>query len=159
VLSFSPDGKRLASTSYDRAVRLWDVEKGAQLRVFEKGAHTPSATWTPDGGLLVTQATYTGLWDSTTGELKRRYFEHAGGVNFALMTPDGRLVASLGQADRLLRLWDAGSAVEKGRMGGHSREARRIALSRDGSRAATLCDEGRVIEWDLAAGAPTGRKP
>jgi WD40 repeat protein len=48
-IAFSPDGKLLASTSYDKTVRLWETASGKQIAIFEAVGKGPSAVaWSPD---------------------------------------------------------------------------------------------------------------
>ena len=52
-VTFSPDGKRLASGCQDRTVKLWDVETGDEvltLRGHSAGVH--SLCFNPNGDLL-----------------------------------------------------------------------------------------------------------
>ena len=54
-LSFSPDGKLLASCSADKTVRLWDLQKKSQLRtVSTQPATVYSVAFSPNGKFLAT---------------------------------------------------------------------------------------------------------
>ena len=54
-IAFSPDSLRLATASYDRTVKLWDMQSGQD--VFTLVGHTAgvvSVTFSPDGNEIVT---------------------------------------------------------------------------------------------------------
>ena len=52
-VTFSPDGKLLATTGYDRLIKLWDVVGGKEIRVLKDHSDTVySLSFSPDGKLL-----------------------------------------------------------------------------------------------------------
>src|SRR4051812_18060502 len=70
-VAFSPDGRTIASGSYDTTIKLWDGQSG-QERASLKGHTDPvvSVAFSPDGKALAS-GSYDGtikLWDAATGQ-------------------------------------------------------------------------------------------
>src|SRR5439155_25126058 len=52
-IAFSPDGKQLASGSFDKTVKLWDVSRGREIRTLtEPTAAVFSVAFSPKGKRL-----------------------------------------------------------------------------------------------------------
>ena len=96
-VAFSPNGKMLASASWDQTVRLWNVNTGRLLHTLT--GHTNdimSVAFSPDGNTLAS-GSWDGtirLWNPRNGKLKRTVTEHAGGVASVAFSPDGNTLAS-----------------------------------------------------------------
>ena len=70
-LSFGPDGRLLASGSYDNTVILWNMPEGSRLRTLTHDDRLRAVAFSPDGKALATggNAKNVFLWDVETGAL------------------------------------------------------------------------------------------
>jgi WD40 repeat protein len=107
-VSFSPDGKTIATASNDNTARLWNTQTGQEIRQFL--GHI-EAIWgvafSPDGKILATASAdgTARLWDVQTGEELRRLAAHTAGVENVAFSPDGKFIVTVSD-DGTTRLWD-----------------------------------------------------
>ncbi|MCB9265450.1 MAG: PD40 domain-containing protein, partial [Lewinellaceae bacterium] len=115
-ITFSPDGKILASGSWDKTIRLWEVKTGKLTATInsQSGKGIYSLAFSPDGNTLAA-GTYDAveLWNlkSKTPKAITGLETDAGLVNSVAFSPDGELLAS-GSFSKKLHLWDV-SAQKK----------------------------------------------
>jgi len=61
-VSFSPDGRFLASGDVDGVVRMWDIESGREVRRMKHGADVKSVGFSPDGRFLASGGGAIWIW-------------------------------------------------------------------------------------------------
>jgi WD40 repeat protein len=155
---FSPDGKTLATQTYDSTFRLWDVTTGRELiTLSEYGSHSGAVAFSPDGRMLAVP--YNGdlvvtLWETSALRAGRgdrpvaTFTGHSEMVNAVAFSPDGATLAS-GSHDTTIRLWDLARRRETVILPGHTSNVRCLAFSPDGRTLASSGDDGTVRLWNL----------
>ncbi|MEA5518209.1 CHAT domain-containing protein, partial [Limnoraphis robusta] len=93
AVSFSPDGKLLATASGDNTVKLWDASTGKEIKTLT--GHTNSVngvSFSPDGKTLATASgdNTVKLWDASTGKEIKTLTGHTNSVNGVSFSPDGK---------------------------------------------------------------------
>jgi WD40 repeat protein len=106
AVAYSPDGKRLATASTDRTVKVWDSATGQE--VLSLKGQTGSVAFSPDGKRIVTGSgdNTVKVWDADTGQELFSLNWHKGAVSSVAFSPDGRRIVS-GSTDRTAKVWDA----------------------------------------------------
>jgi WD40 repeat protein len=108
--AFSSDGKTLASSSLDKTITLWDVERRVPLSIPLTG-HTDvvlAVAFSPDGKTLASSSNDKTviLWDvASRRRIGRPLARHKQEVKALAFSPDGKTLAT-GSADRTIILWD-----------------------------------------------------
>jgi WD40 repeat protein/DNA-binding MarR family transcriptional regulator len=154
-VSWSPDGRKLATASADTTVRIWNVSSGEELSTFSgHGEAVRSVRWSPDGTRIASADDGGGtiIWDPESN----MELETLNGSYPVAWSPDGRFLATSGAVNGSVLLWDvAGGYIIKEIHTG-SDEVGHITWSPDGQILATSSygkkTGGMVCLWDVDTG-------
>jgi eukaryotic-like serine/threonine-protein kinase len=139
-VTFSQDGRLLASASLDRSVKVWDAtpwsgtEGGESLVLRGDGDALHAMTYSPDGRYLASTG-FDGavtLWDPLTGKELKSLRSDAGAVFNLQFSRDSRRLVSANSRG-VVKVWDVAAGKELSTFHGNLASA---TLSPDGQRVA-----------------------
>ena len=157
IVTFSPDGKTLASDIDDNVLCLWDVNSGRQLRRFHGLSHyyVTDIAFNPDGKSIAggDSSGDVHVWDIENR--KQLYRVSVGGswTTSIAYSPDGKLLAASDSNGKWIYLFDAYTGRGSGNFPpwliGHTEGVSSLAFSPDGKTLASGSYDDTIILWDV----------
>jgi WD40 repeat protein/transcriptional regulator with XRE-family HTH domain len=147
---FSPDDRYALSGSFDRTIRLWDLQTGEQARVFDMPDGVEAVAFAPDGKTFVSAGfdKVARLWNLATGKQIRAFVGHADTVKSAAFSRDGQYLVTA-SADNTARLWDTATGQELRRFAGHSGILNSVDIAPDNRFICTASGDRTVRQWNI----------
>ena len=147
-VSFSPDGKTIASASSDDTVRLWDLRGNLLNTLVGHGDDISSVSFSPDGKTIASASSddTVKLWD-LNGNLLNTLEGHGSNVSSVSFSPDGKTIASA-SFDNTVILWNLQGELLN-TLVGHVSSVLSVSFSPDGKTIASASFDNTVILWNL----------
>ncbi|KIM23596.1 hypothetical protein M408DRAFT_332227, partial [Serendipita vermifera MAFF 305830] len=158
-VAFSRDGRRIASGSWDKTIRVWDAETGEVVAGPLQG-HTDSVhsvVFSPDGQCIVSvssgRTVQVQVWNPETGRVVVSQFENLSELlEPVVLSPNGPWFVS-GSHNRMIRVWNAETGeVVAGPFQLYINCHISLALSPDGRHVASGSTDETIRVWNAETG-------
>ena len=161
-VTFSPDGKKLASGSDDKTVRVWDVATGGVLFQFAVPDETQAVAFSRDGRMLAAGSRrheggcgFVTLVEAATGNKIGDVWYMPAGPNALAFSPDGAyLVCAGGDERNRVGIWDVSQEEQvESKSSGWSLWVEDVAFCPTGKCIASAQSTAAFV-WRLGSGEP-----
>lgn len=150
-LSFSPDGKNLASTGIDNVINIWDITDGEKINILEGHTNTVNAVaFSPDNRIIASGSAdkTIKIWNAITGKEEKTLVGHNTAVTAIAFSRDGRILASA-SADGMILLWNRTNILPIATIFGHRDWVSSLAFSFDGNKLVSGSGDKTIKIWDV----------
>jgi WD40 repeat protein len=154
-LSFTPDGGKLVSGSFDKTIVLWDLQTGESIYTLAdrpKGIFALAVS--PDGKLLASGSwdETIELWDLAAGKLLHNLTQHEASVRSLAISADSQTLVS-GSFDQTIKFWQLPDGAVTKTIADKEPIAA-VALSANGEFFASTGDDGIIKIRSISSGEP-----
>ncbi|MBD2775793.1 caspase family protein [Iningainema tapete] len=153
AVSFSPDGKKIASASSDMTAKIWGDNGKLLLTLTGHSKAINSVSFAPDGKTIASASAdkTIKIWSTSDGSLLRTINGHNNSVNGVSFSPDGKMIASV-STDKTIKLWSTSDAHLIRTITGHKAGLTSISFSPDGKMIASTSEDKTVRLWSSSDG-------
>jgi WD40 repeat protein len=144
-ISFSPDGRRIATASFDNTVKLWRRD-GSLFKTLEGHTRTVmSVSFSPDGKMIASGSLdgTVRLWDSNGNPIRVIPAHDGSQVISISFSPDGEILASA-SLDKTVKFWRLNDGLLLHTL---KTSARQVSFSPKGDRVITVSYDKTVKLW------------
>lgn len=152
AMTFSPDGKLLATAEWSPLVKLWSVTDRQLVQQLNTAGEPSRVVFSPTDGQLLAIGLWNGtiqLWRVDQTEPYRILRGHTDGVTSIAFAPDGQTLAS-GSMDTTARLWRVTEDQPLYALHEHQDRVASVAFSGDGQILATGSWDNTVKLWRVS---------
>ncbi len=160
-VTFSVDGKTLASGSDDGTIKLWNIATGSELKSVRPQdlsgkdyGNVYPLKFGPKGNILAYPVDGSGsiaLWNIDANSFLRFSGRHDGGILSLAFSRDGQTLAT-GSTDKVIKLWNTNDGKELKTLTGHSDFIWSLSFRADGKILVSGGGDATVKLWDTRSG-------
>jgi WD40 repeat protein len=152
-ISFSPDGKVLASASHDQTIKLWHLSTRKEFRTLTGNLWVYDVAFSHDGQLLASaNGDHTvKLWEVHSCNELKTLEAHTGNVAAVVFVPNTQMVIS-GSWDYTIKIWNTKTGNRIRTLNGHTSLVNCLAISPNGHALASGSHDQSIKLWSLKSG-------
>jgi WD40 repeat protein len=156
ALALSPDGKTLATGSYDQKIKLWSLATGQEIKNLSgHNGCVYQLAFRPDGKILASASAdrTVKLWNVASGERRETFSQSLKEVRTLAFSPDGKRLYA-GGADSRIRVWEISETAAETTNPllqskfAHEGAILSLVFSRDGKTLISSAEDRTVKVWE-----------
>ncbi len=152
-LVFTADSKKLISSSFDRYIKIWDVESGRCLKSWQSTAAVYRIALSADGKILASgsDCSKVFLWELATGRLLKTFAGHTLAAIQVAFQPNGNLLVS-SSFDSTIKIWDLTTCECIKTFAEHTQVVPCVAFNPLGTQLVSSSLDTLIKIWDIKSG-------
>ncbi|ETO27679.1 hypothetical protein RFI_09451 [Reticulomyxa filosa] len=155
-VKFSPDGSKIVSSSYDKTIRILDVESGKQIQILKgHSGWVLDSQFSPKNDNIILSCSKDKtirIWDIKLGKEKRILEGHLRQVTSASFSPKDNNIIISSSHDKTIRLWNIENGKEIKRFEGHLDVINDVQFSFNGNNIVSSSNDNTICIWDIITG-------